>query len=132
LLCDLRARRDKKQSPLLTLGGGGWHRPLRTRLQQVVVVVVVVRYTGRRNGLLPVHAMRSLTFVCVAGALLILSCCYGGLFAPCGASAAGRTGHTARLVRTPARDVPERVVSAALLSPDKHLCGYITVSKTAA
>jgi hypothetical protein len=37
---------------------------------------------GRRNGLLPVHAMRSLTFVCVAGALLILSLVATGGFLP--------------------------------------------------
>jgi hypothetical protein len=37
---------------------------------------------GRRHGLLPVHAMRSLTFVCVAGALLILSLVATGGFLP--------------------------------------------------
>jgi hypothetical protein len=37
---------------------------------------------GRRNGLLPVHAMRSLTFVCVAGALLTLSLVATGGFLP--------------------------------------------------
>jgi hypothetical protein len=37
---------------------------------------------GRRNGLLPVHAMRPLTFVCVAGALLILSLVTTGGFLP--------------------------------------------------